>query len=122
LFERVHGLKKTAYPQAAAVLSYQMPARPVGGRRVKVGVRRHGLSLYGWPQGQDGGFTARHPRLQATKGTIRIRAQDAPDIPRGDLAELIRAALDGEHAERPTRRPRGVTGPRPAASPGPTSR
>jgi hypothetical protein len=111
LFDRVHELIKAAYPQAAVVHSYHMPAQRVGGRREKVGVWRHGLSLCRGPQGQDGGFVARHPRLQATKGTIRIRAQDAPEMPRCDLAELIRAALDGEHAQRPTRRPHGVTGP-----------
>ena len=42
------------------VFSYQMPTHKVC-RRLYIDVWKHGLSLYGWQQGGDAGFTARHP-------------------------------------------------------------
>ena len=93
LFDRVHGLIVAAYPEVAVVISYQMPTYRLGGRRLYVGAWKHGLSLYGWPQGNDGGFAARHPALQTSKGTIRIRPEDAADLSDDELATLIRAAL-----------------------------
>ncbi len=29
--------------------------------RLHVGVWQHGVSIYGWQEGRDAGFTARHP-------------------------------------------------------------
>src|ERR1700722_16642292 len=80
LFDRVHELILDAYPEAAVVISYQMPTYRVSRRRLYLGVWQHGISLYGWPQGQDACFTARHPDLRSGKGTIRIRPQDAAGI------------------------------------------
>jgi hypothetical protein len=93
LFDRVHELIVAAYPEVAVVISYQMPAYRLGRRRLYLGVWQHGISLYGWPQDSDGGFTARHPGLLHGKGTIRIREQDADDIADSELVALIRAAL-----------------------------
>jgi len=93
LFDRVHELILAAYPEAAVVISYQMPAYRVLRRRLYLGVWQHGISLYGWPQGEDGGFTARHPELRSGKGTIRIRADDASGITDDELDSLVRAAL-----------------------------
>jgi uncharacterized protein YdhG (YjbR/CyaY superfamily) len=93
LFDRVHQLILAGYPQAAVVISYQMPTYRVGSRRLYLGVWQHGISLYGWPQGQDGGFTDRYPDLRSSKGTIRIRPQDAAGITDEELAALVRAAL-----------------------------
>jgi uncharacterized protein YdhG (YjbR/CyaY superfamily) len=93
LFDRVHELILAAYPEAAVVISYQMPTYRVLRRRLYLGVWQHGISLYGWPQGQDGGFTARHPELRSGKGTIRIRADDAAGITDDELDSLVRAAL-----------------------------
>ena len=93
LFDRVHELILAGYPEAAVVISYQMPTYRVGSRRLYLGVWQHGISLYGWPQGQDGGFTDRHPDLRRSKGTIRIRPQDAAGITDEELAALVRAAL-----------------------------
>jgi uncharacterized protein YdhG (YjbR/CyaY superfamily) len=93
LFDRVHELILAGYPQAAVVISYQMPTYRVGSRRLYLGVWQHGISLYGWPQGRDGGFTARHPDLRSGRGTIRIRPQDAAGITDEELAALVRAAL-----------------------------
>ena len=41
-----------------------------------------------------GGFTDRHPDLQSSKGTIRLRPEDATTIPDGELRALFRSALD----------------------------
>ena len=93
LFDRVHELILAAYPEAAVGISYRMPTYRVGSRRLYLGVWQHGISLYGWPQGQDGGFTDRHPDLRSGRATIRIRPQDAAGITDSELAGLVRAAL-----------------------------
>jgi uncharacterized protein YdhG (YjbR/CyaY superfamily) len=94
LFDRLHRLILAAHPEAAVVLSYQIPAYKVGRRRLYVGAWKHGVSIYGWPQGGAVGFLSRHPALKTSKGTIQLRPQDAADIPDEELSELVRAALD----------------------------
>jgi uncharacterized protein YdhG (YjbR/CyaY superfamily) len=94
LFDRLHRLILEVRPEAEVGLSYKLPTYKVGRRRLHVGVWRHGVSLYGWPQERAIEFTARHPRLRTSKGTIQLRPEDADDIPDDELRELIRAALD----------------------------
>jgi uncharacterized protein YdhG (YjbR/CyaY superfamily) len=93
LFDRVHRLIMAAYPEATVVLSYKMPTYRVGAHRLNLGVWKHGVSLYG-SQGRDAGFTARHPALRTSKGTIRLRPEDAAGITDAELVALIRAVLD----------------------------
>jgi uncharacterized protein YdhG (YjbR/CyaY superfamily) len=95
LFDRLHRLILEAHPDAAVLLSYQIPTYKVDRRRLYVGVWKHGLSIYGWEQGRDAGFTARHPELRTGKGTIRLRPADAAGIPDDELRGLVRAVLDG---------------------------
>jgi uncharacterized protein YdhG (YjbR/CyaY superfamily) len=94
LFDRIHGLILAAYPEAAVALSYQIPTYKVGRRRLYVGAWKHGISIYGWPQDHDAGFTARHPELRTSKGTIRLRPQDAAVIADDELLGLVSAALE----------------------------
>jgi uncharacterized protein YdhG (YjbR/CyaY superfamily) len=94
LFDRVHRLILTAHPEADVVLSYQIPAYKVGRRRLYIGVWKHGVSIYGWPQGRATDFIARHPSLKTSKGTIRLRPEDAAGIADDELLGLVRAALD----------------------------
>ena len=94
LFDRLNGLILGAYPDAAVTLSYGMPSYAVGGRRLYVGAWKHGLSVYGWAQGRETGFTARHPGVKTSKGTIQLRPADADGIGDDELLELVRAALD----------------------------
>ena len=93
LFDRLHRLILGEHPDAAVVLSYQMPTYKVGSRRLYVGTWKHGVSLYGWQQGRDAGFTDRHPDLRTSKGTIQLRPDDAAGIPDTELRELVRSAL-----------------------------
>jgi len=93
LFGRLHGLIMRARPDAQVTLSYKMPTYKAGKRRLYVGAWKHGISVYGWPQDRGDGFTARHPELVTSKGTIRLRAQDASRITDEDLLGLARAAL-----------------------------
>jgi uncharacterized protein YdhG (YjbR/CyaY superfamily) len=95
LFDRLHRLVLEAHPEAAVMLSYQMPTYKVGRQRLFVGAWKHGVSIYGWDQGRDAGFIARHPGLKTSKGTIRLRPEDAAGIPDDELRDLVRAALDG---------------------------
>ena len=94
LFDRLHRLILAAHPDAAVVLSYQIPTYKVGRRRLYVGAWQHGISLYGWRQDCDGGFIARHPELKTSKGTIKLRPQDAAAIADDELLGLVSAALD----------------------------
>jgi hypothetical protein len=68
LFDRLQRLILEAHPDAAVVLSYQMPTYKVGRHRLFLGVWRHGVSIYGWQEGRDVGFTARPPRPQNEQG------------------------------------------------------
>jgi uncharacterized protein YdhG (YjbR/CyaY superfamily) len=94
LFDRVHGLILEVHPDAGVVLSYKIPTYVVGRRRIHLGVWRHGVSLYGIGQEGIGAFTARHPDLRTSKGTIQLRPDDAAGITDDELRDLIRAALD----------------------------
>jgi uncharacterized protein YdhG (YjbR/CyaY superfamily) len=94
LFDRLHRLILAAHPEAAVVLSYQIPAYKVGRRRLYVGAWKHGVSIYGWPQGGAAGFLSRHPELKTSKGTIQLRPEDAATIQDSELGDLVRAALD----------------------------
>jgi hypothetical protein len=71
-----------------------MPAYRVGGRRLNLGVWRHGVSVYGWRADRDGGFTTHHPKLSSGKGTIRIRPRDAEGISDVELRALLGGALE----------------------------
>jgi hypothetical protein len=93
LFDRLHRLILEAQPGAAVVLSYKIPSYKVGARRLYLGAWQHGVSIYGWQQGRDGGFTIRHPELRTSKGTIRLRPEDAVGIADDEFRDLARAAL-----------------------------
>jgi uncharacterized protein YdhG (YjbR/CyaY superfamily) len=95
LFDRLHRLILETRPDAKVVLSYKMPTYKVGRRRLFVGVWKHGVSIYGWDQGHDGGFTARHPKLRTSTGTLQLKAADLAAIHDNELRDLVRAALDG---------------------------
>jgi uncharacterized protein YdhG (YjbR/CyaY superfamily) len=94
LFDRLHRLVLEVHPDAVVVLSYQIPTYKVGRRRLFVGVWKHGVSIYGWAQGRDAGFTSRHPELKTGKGTIRLRPEAAAGISDDEFRDLVRAALD----------------------------
>jgi uncharacterized protein YdhG (YjbR/CyaY superfamily) len=94
LFDRLHRLILEAHPDATVVLSYGMPAYRVGRRRLYVGAWKHGVSVYGWQQDRDAGFTSRHPELKTSKGTIQLRPEDAAAIPDHEFRDLVRAALE----------------------------
>jgi uncharacterized protein YdhG (YjbR/CyaY superfamily) len=93
LFDRLHRLILETHPDAQLVLSYQIPTYKVGPRRLFVGVWKHGVSIYGWDRDRDGGFSARHPELTTSKGTIQLRPAAAAGIPDDELRELVHAAL-----------------------------
>lgn len=94
LFDRLHHLILEVHPDADVVLSYKMPTYKVGRRGLHLGVWRHGVSLYGWGQDRAAEFIARHPQLQTSKGTIRLRPDDATTITDDEFRDLIRAALN----------------------------
>ncbi len=94
LFDRLHRLILEVYPDAALALSYKIPTFVVDDRRLYVGVWKRWVSLYGWDEGRDAGFIARHPELTTGKGTIQLRPADAAAISDDELRGLVRGALD----------------------------
>jgi uncharacterized protein YdhG (YjbR/CyaY superfamily) len=93
LFDRLHRLVLELHPEVAMLMLYKMPAYKVGDRRLFIGVWKHGVSMYGWSKGGDAGFTARHPKLQTSTGTIQLRPEDAAAIHDDEFRDLIRAVL-----------------------------
>ncbi|HLG69946.1 MAG TPA: DUF1801 domain-containing protein [Chloroflexota bacterium] len=93
LFDRLHQLILSVAPGASVTISYGIPTYKLGRRRVYVGAWQHGLSIYGWGHGGDGGFLARHPELLKPKATIRLRPEDAARIGDEEFEGLFRAAL-----------------------------
>jgi hypothetical protein len=59
-----------------------------------VAVWKHGVSIYGWPQGRAEGFLVKHPELRTSKGTIQLHIASADQIS-DDLCELVRVGLGG---------------------------
>jgi len=98
LFDRLHRLILAVHPDATVVLSYQMPTYKAGRNRLFLGMWKHGVSIYGWRHGHDAGFTGRHPDLTFSKGTIRLRPEDAAAIPDDEFRALAEAALDDRPA------------------------
>jgi len=94
LFDRLDRLILQVRPDAAVVLSYQIPTYKAGRRRLYLGAWKHGVSLYGWPQDRDAGFTSRHPELKTSKGTIQLRPENAADITDDEFRDLFRASLE----------------------------
>lgn len=76
-------------------LNGRATACPVGAgqRRLYLGAWKHGVSVYGSQRDRGGGFTARHPGLVTSKGTIRPRPADAAGTGDEELLALARAAL-----------------------------
>jgi uncharacterized protein YdhG (YjbR/CyaY superfamily) len=95
LFDRLQRLILKEHPGAAVVISYKIPTYKVGRHRLFLGVWKHGVSIYGWGQGRDAGFIARHPELKTGRGTIQLRPADAAGIPDTEFRDLVRAALGG---------------------------
>jgi uncharacterized protein YdhG (YjbR/CyaY superfamily) len=93
LFDRIERLVSEAAPEAELVLSYKMPTFRIGKRRLFVAAWKHGLSIYGWDEGRDGGFLDRHPEFKTSKGTIQLRPASAATIDDAELRALIRSAL-----------------------------
>ena len=93
LFDRLQRLILQASPGARVTFSYKMPAYQAGARRLHVGAWKHGISVYGWQRDRDGGFSARHPELVTSKGTIQLRPDDAAGIADEEFLALARAAL-----------------------------
>ena len=98
LFDRVDALVRGAFPEVETVLSYKMPTYVVGARQLHVGAWKHGLSFYGWDEGQDGGFASRHPELSSGRGTLRLPPSAAADISDEELLALIAGALGASDA------------------------
>ena len=70
-----------------------MPTYRIGKRRLHVGAWAHGISIYGWKAHGDGGFTHRHPELQTSTGTIRLRPSQAVGISDEEIRDFALTAL-----------------------------
>ncbi|MGH3494628.1 MAG: hypothetical protein ACRDRL_05170 [Sciscionella sp.] len=95
LFDRLQRLVLQVRPDAALDMSYGMLAYRVGARRrLYIGAWKHGLSLYGWPQGCEAAIIARHPELKTSKGTLRLSPATAAQLTDAELRGLVQAVRD----------------------------
>jgi uncharacterized protein YdhG (YjbR/CyaY superfamily) len=94
LFDRIERLIREVAPDVEVVLSYNMPTFRSGGRSLHVAAWKHGVSLYGWDEGRDGGLIARYPELSSGRGTLRLRPSDAEKITDDELRAVIAGALE----------------------------
>jgi len=92
VFDRLERIIREERADAVTDMSYGMLRYRARDRRLLVGAWKHGLSVYGWPQGREVDFVTRHPALKTSKGTIRLPSA-ATDITDDDLRVLVRAAL-----------------------------
>lgn len=93
LFDRLHAQIVQAVPEVIVTISYKILCYSRGRARLYVGTWNHGVSIYGWQEGRDGGFAPRHPELLSGKRTIRIRSLDAASITDDELRDLAAGAL-----------------------------
>lgn len=93
LFDRVDRLLRADHPDVATRLAYKMPTYDVGERSLHVAVWKHGVSFYGWRDGADDGFAARHPELSSGKGTLRLSTEAAAAIDDEELRGFFRAVF-----------------------------
>ena len=93
LFDRLHDLIVATYPDVTVSFSYKMPTYQAGGRRLHLAAWKHGISIYGWQQDDDGGFVERHPEVKISTGTIRLRPDEATAISDDEFLGLLRPAL-----------------------------
>lgn len=82
-----------AHPDVVVGISYGIRTYRVGKRRLYVGAWNHGVSVYGWRGGGDGGFTERRPDLITGKGTVRLTPQSASSVSDSGLRDLLDAVL-----------------------------
>ena len=93
LFDRIDRLITEVAPEVTVGLSYKMPTYRLGERSLHVAAWAHGVSLYGWDEGRDGGFVERYPELSSGRGTLRLRPADAEKISDEELRAVIAGAL-----------------------------
>ncbi len=93
LFDRVHRLVLELRPDVEVVIAYRMPTYIAGGRRLHVGVWKHGLSFYGWEHGREAELVRRHPRWDSGKGTLKLPADQAADVSDQELHDFLAAVL-----------------------------
>ena len=93
MWDRVEGIARQLHPGVELRITYGMPTFVVGDRHLPVGVWKHGLSLYGLDESNDGGFIARHPELSTGRGTVKLPTGRADDFSDDELKATLRAVL-----------------------------
>lgn len=92
VFEQLHGLILSLYPEAAVDLSYRMPTYRVGDGWVAIANQKHYVSLYTCGAQHLAGFRAAHPEIRTGKGCINFKP-DA-ELPVDAVAQVIRHAIE----------------------------
>jgi hypothetical protein len=105
LFDRLHRLILEAHPDAAVVLSYQLPTYKAGRRRLFVGVWKHGVSSTAgsgaaWPGSATATPSSRPARGPSSCGPIR-----PPASPTRSSATWCAPTSTADHAPPATHNP-----------------
>lgn len=92
LFERLHALILSLYPDAEVVLSYGVPTYRAKTGWVALGYRKDGVSLYTCGAHHLAAFKAKHPKIKTGTGCINLRTGDP--VPAAALKQVIRHAIE----------------------------
>jgi len=92
LFEALHALILSLYPDAEVTLSYRMPTYKAKSGWVALGYRKDGVSLYTCGAHHLAAFRARHPKIKTGTGCINFRTGDPLPLPA--LKQVIRHAIE----------------------------
>lgn len=95
MWDRVERLVRSIHPDVELRMTYDMPTFVVGEHRLPVGVWKHGVSLYGLHDSNDGGFIARHPELSSGRGTVKLPTRRAEEFSDDEIVAMLRAVLGG---------------------------
>lgn len=94
-FASIRDLIRQLYPDAVESMRYRMPTFEYRGGWISLANRKHYISVYTCMGEHIAEFRARHPAIGAGTGCLNFRDRD--EIPLGDLAQVIRNALEFEH-------------------------
>ena len=94
LFDRIHDLIVGVFPDVSITLSYDMPTYKVGKKKLFVATWKHGISMYGWGAGEDGGFVERHPELRYS--ATHVGGSGAPAADKGNRFAFFDCLIEPE--------------------------
>ena len=96
LYDRLHALIMDLYPDARAVISYQVPMYKTKSGWIALGYWKKGVSLYTGVQPM-AEFKAEHPHIKTGKGSINFKVTDV--VPQPAVQKVITQCMERRRSE-----------------------